>query len=135
MSFKKLLLLSIFGLLAACNGPQVVQDAKVFADQAGARITPKLDSLPQIDAEYKILRLVTEKPYIGLTPILTDKGENLPDQFRNANGITLPLEGPLTTGDMVQRIKSATGLGVRIVGKHAEGDNRFTSLNVSNSRR
>ncbi len=65
---------------------------------------------------YAALRVVGDRPYVGLEVVRTDPRESLPGRWREAAAVTLPLGGIAEAEALAARLEEATGLEVRLVG-------------------
>lgn len=60
---------------------------------------------------------IKDRPWLGLKPKAVPKGTLLPEQFRTANGISIPFEEPLGLSELANRIYAATRIPVTIKGQ------------------
>ena len=81
---------------------------------------------------HRILKVETERPYIGLRPMVAATKSRLPERFLREDGISIPLDRALSPAEMSQHITAATGLPVRFAGRRltrpaGAGEVRFTA--------
>ncbi len=108
--------------LAACTG-DTAKLAERDADEVQSRITDARDA--QEAPRFATLRLVPERPYVGLRPLAADPRASLPERFRRDDAITLPLGDGPDDATLARRLQSASGLTVRLRGPapaRGEGD-------------
>ena len=65
---------------------------------------------------YAALRVVGERPFVGLEVLRTDPRESLPEHWRAEGAVTLPLVDVGSAERLAARLEDATGLGIRLLG-------------------
>ena len=100
--------------LAGCGFGEVERCPR--GDGGGLRIRSAPRGRRMRAGGYSSLRVVGDRPYVGLEPMRTDPRGALPSRWREPNAVTVPLAGASTAGVLAARLREATGLGVRFVG-------------------
>lgn len=98
--------------LSGC-GLATVEDARVEAERAAQALAERRAA--EAAPRYAAVRTV-EGPYVGLEPMAPDPRSRLPERWRAADAVTLPLAGAETAAVLAARIEAATGLEVRLMG-------------------
>ena len=108
-------------LLAALSGCGLaeVERAQLETADVARQVTALRDSrlgAPQAGPRLSTVRLIERRPYVGLTRIEPDARADLPERYRRADAVTLPLAGIGAAAVLAGRIEAATGLAVRFIG-------------------
>ena len=86
-------------------------------DATGAVAESIVSARPAEDgAGYAALRVVANRPYVGLERVVADPREALPARWRGAAAVTVPLGDVADAETLAARLEEATGLGVRFAG-------------------
>ena len=105
-------------LLSGC-GLAAVEQARSEAEDVARRVAALRGDAT--GHRYSMLRVIERRPYVGLKRQAADPRTALPERFRRAGAVTLPLAGIADAAVLARRIEAASGLAVRFAGDPPEG--------------
>ena len=111
-------LLIAASLLSGC-GLAAVEQAQSETEDVARRVAALRGDATE--PRYSVLRVIERRPYVGLKRQAADPRTALPERFRRADAVTLPLAGIADAAVLARRIEAASGLSVRFTGDPPEG--------------
>ena len=124
-ALRRATLPSLAVLLALSGCGPLPETARSEAESRAVQRSTRsyLDELPAPQGRHAVLRIERSRPYTGLVLLSTPRGRSLPSRLQEADGVSVPLERALKSAELAQRIGTASGLEVRLIGPPLTGAN------------
>ena len=107
-----------FMLLAAAGG--CAFDDPGNAGLRAGEVRETMSNLRKGAAEPRLATVrISDRPYLGVKPVADDGPGRLPEHWRRADAVTVPVAGAGDDATLAARIEAATGIGIRFEGRAA----------------